>query len=196
MTLMSGPTGRAGSEGIVVRRATADDIDGVCRLAEASPVAAHWSPPQAAEYCAVEYAGDDMHIKGIFVAVEAESAISEPGPSCINNTSGRIVGFIALSVVANVRPAECSLENLAVAEPYRRRGIGTRLLTASALWCRTHGGASLWLEVRESNQAAIALYSRAGFSVAGRRPGYYSRPDEDAVEMQCVFRISGVTTWI
>lgn len=192
MTLTSGQIYCAFSEQIVVRRATADDIDPVCRLVEVSPMAAQWSPGQVAEYCA-GYSGDDPHIKGIFVAVETESVVPEPDPSCISHTLGQIVGFIAASIVANVRPAECSLENLAVAGPYRRRGIGARLLTVGALWCRTYGGTSMWLEVRESNHVAIRFYEHAGFVIAGHRVAYYTQPDDDAVEMQCVFRMSGVT---
>jgi ribosomal-protein-alanine N-acetyltransferase len=39
------------------------------------------------------------------------------------------------------------------------------------------GATRLFLEVADDNAAALALYARAGFSEAGRRPGYYARPD-------------------
>jgi ribosomal-protein-alanine N-acetyltransferase len=42
----------------------------------------------------------------------------------------------------------------------------------------------MFLEVRETNQAAITLYQQAGFVVVGRRPGYYCDPAEAALQMQ------------
>ena len=46
---------------------------------------------------------------------------------------------------------------------------------------RTEGAQQAYLEVRASNHAAIALYTRLGFRVCGRRPNYYRDPEEDAV---------------
>ena len=43
------------------------------------------------------------------------------------------------------------------------------------------GATKATLEVRASKTAALALYQRLGFRVAARRPGYYSKPDEDAL---------------
>jgi ribosomal-protein-alanine N-acetyltransferase len=43
--------------------------------------------------------------------------------------------------------------------------------------------AAIMLEVREHNEAAIALYDEAGFVPVGRRRGYYERPREDAILM-------------
>ena len=50
---------------------------------------------------------------------------------------------------------------------------------------RARGAVSVWLEVRESNVRARAIYERYGFSVLGRRPGYYPAPQgrEDALLM-------------
>jgi ribosomal-protein-alanine N-acetyltransferase len=42
----------------------------------------------------------------------------------------------------------------------------------------------VFLEVRESNQAAIAFYSKHGFAKMGRRPSYYRVPDEAAIVME------------
>ena len=52
--------------------------------------------------------------------------------------------------------------------------------------CRARGVASLYLEVRASNQAAIALYERFGFRDVGRRRNYYQHPTEDARVMEVV----------
>ena len=77
---------------------------------------------------------------------------------------------------------------MAVAKPWRKQGIGLRLLSAGLLWCRAHSGSDMWLEVRASNVDAIRLYERAGFSIAGRRADYYSGPVEAAIQMKQAFR--------
>jgi ribosomal-protein-alanine N-acetyltransferase len=71
--------------------------------------------------------------------------------------------------------------NIAVDPPWRRRGIGTALL--SRLIERAGTGESYTLEVRPSNPGAIALYERFGFRSAGTRPRYYRDTGEDALIM-------------
>jgi ribosomal-protein-alanine N-acetyltransferase len=73
------------------------------------------------------------------------------------------------------------LENIVVAEEFRHQGIGRRLLTEFIEHARVQNGKGVFLEVRESNQNARALYSRLGFETAGSRKAYYSNPLEDAV---------------
>jgi ribosomal-protein-alanine N-acetyltransferase len=46
----------------------------------------------------------------------------------------------------------------------------------------------MFLEVRASNAAAIALYSGAGFQAVGRRVRYYARPVEDAIVMRMALK--------
>jgi ribosomal-protein-alanine N-acetyltransferase len=70
---------------------------------------------------------------------------------------------------------------LAVARPDRRRGVATQLLKTVVEWLRTVGTRRAYLEVRESNEAAMALYVPHGFSLCGRRARYYQYPVEDAV---------------
>lgn len=94
-------------------------------------------------------------------------------------TSGEIVGYALTRLAAD----EAELANLAVAEPWRRRGIATRLLDTALGDARERGAARVWLEVRASNVAARSLYRRRGFTVVGQRPGYYLRPREDAIVM-------------
>jgi ribosomal-protein-alanine N-acetyltransferase len=86
-------------------------------------------------------------------------------------------GFIELLVV----PPEAEILNIEVEPHRRRRGIGAALLQAAIRRCRQAGVSRLFLEVRESNYAAIRLYQRAGFERVGRRKGYYQNPVEDAV---------------
>ena len=74
-----------------------------------------------------------------------------------------------------------SINNIAVSENYRRKGIARALLQKmlSDLSCAD----SVTLEVRKSNAAAIALYESFGFEHVGERRGFYEKPTEDALLM-------------
>ncbi len=76
---------------------------------------------------------------------------------------------------------EVSLDQLAVAEKFRRRGIGRKLL--KRLIEDHRGSEGIYLEVRESNLPARRLYESAGFRETGRRRNFYEDPREDAVLM-------------
>lgn len=81
---------------------------------------------------------------------------------------------------------EAELLTLGVAAAHQRRGLGrTMLLELSAL-ARERGAERLFLEVRPSNMAALALYRQMGFSEIGKRRDYYSSADgrEDAILME------------
>lgn len=81
---------------------------------------------------------------------------------------------------------EMHLLNLAVAPEHQHLGHARRMLDALVERCRALGALALWLEVRESNARAQALYRRYGFVVVGRRRGYYPAAQgrrEDAVVM-------------
>lgn len=91
----------------------------------------------------------------------------------------RVAGFIAARLMAN----ELHINNVAVRENYRRRGIGNALLATILERGRERGASKAFLEVRASNTAAQALYARHGFEIAGRRARYYSEPLEDALVM-------------
>ena len=80
------------------------------------------------------------------------------------------------------------LANIAVAPGCRGRGLGARLLAAVLDTAREQGVEELFLEVRDSNERAIAMYERRGFEVLGRRVGYYDRPREDARVMMLMNR--------
>lgn len=78
---------------------------------------------------------------------------------------------------------EGHITNIAVAHNYRGRGVGKFLMKGLLDECRSLGIIYVLLEVRVSNKAAIHIYERAGFTVAGIRRGYYEIPREDAVIM-------------
>jgi len=90
-----------------------------------------------------------------------------------------IVGFAAIHVVID----EAELRNIAVDPAHHRKGIARSLLTAGIDMVHKLGMRQLFLEVRASNQPAIAFYEAAGFQLLYRRRGYYHDPDEDALVM-------------
>lgn len=90
-----------------------------------------------------------------------------------------LAGFIAARFTGD----EVHINNVAVAHPFRRRGIGAALLGRVLKEGRALGARSALLEVRAGNEAAQALYSRLGFVRVGRRKAYYTDPPEDALVM-------------
>lgn len=88
-----------------------------------------------------------------------------------------VQGFVTACCVLD----EAELTNVAVSPECRRRGIAGQLL--EWLFEELGDGVNIFLEVRESNQAAIALYLKYGFEQIGVRKRFYSHPEEDAVLM-------------
>lgn len=76
-------------------------------------------------------------------------------------------------VLARQAAGEAEILTIAVARAHRRQGLGWKLM--DAVLRRLHGerAEALFLEVDETNAAAIALYRRFGFSQVGKRPNYY-----------------------
>ena len=95
---------------------------------------------------------------------------------------GAVMGYAVLWCILD----QGELANIAVRPEDRGRGLGARLLEEVLAVCRARGVASLYLEVRASNEAAIALYERFGFRDVGRRRDYYQSPTEDARVMEVV----------
>jgi len=89
----------------------------------------------------------------------------------------RVVGYLVARHVAD----EGEILNVGVSPAHRRRGTGRALVTEGLARLGARGARQVFLEVRESNQAARALYQRFGFSDVARRPNYYRRPVEDAI---------------
>ena len=82
-------------------------------------------------------------------------------------------GFILMRVVAD----EAEILTLAVHPEVRGRGQGAQLVAEGVAAAGARGADRVFLEVADDNAPARALYARAGFVEAGRRPAYYSRPD-------------------
>lgn len=88
---------------------------------------------------------------------------------------------VAGYVVARVVASEADILNLAVSPADRGRGLGGELLDAGIAAVIDRGAREAFLEVRESNIAALALYGSRGFTTVSRRTKYYRNPVEDAL---------------
>lgn len=95
----------------------------------------------------------------------------------LRTTDQPVAGFCAFWRVAE----QIHINNLAIRPELRGQGLGSRLLQAVIAEATRLGASRATLEVRRSNLPAIRLYERAGFSEAGVRPNYYSKPIEDAL---------------
>ncbi len=91
----------------------------------------------------------------------------------------KALGFCILRLISG----EAELFQIAAAGGYRRSGIGSRLLDGALAFCAQNGVAAVYLEVRESNEAAVRFYEKHGFSCSGVRKKYYTNPVENAVIM-------------
>jgi [ribosomal protein S18]-alanine N-acetyltransferase len=98
----------------------------------------------------------------------------------VARSAGKIVGYVIAWFVLD----EGEIANLAVAPVARRRGVARALLDFVIGDARSAGIAQLFLEVRESNVAARALYATRGFKPVARRPRYYRKPIEDAIVLR------------
>lgn len=100
---------------------------------------------------------------------------------CATDSTGKLLGFAICQVVLD----EASLFNLAVDADSQRQGVGRQLLTALIAQLITRDVLTLWLEVRASNSAAIALYQSLEFNQVSCRRDYYPMANgyEDALLM-------------
>ena len=120
--------------------------------------------PEAAQWPKESY--DQAHALGQIVLIAELNA--------------EIRGFL----VARIMGDEVEILNIAVDPAHRREGTGTALLEAAITAAHSRSAKTIYLEVRESNRAAIAFYVKHGFSKTAERRGYYNRPTENAVVMK------------
>lgn len=113
---------------------------------------------------------------GLFLA---ELARSEGRTYLVATQGGRVVGFIGVLHVDD----DGHVTTLVVDEGNRRQAVASRLLVVAARRARALGARNLTLEVRASNEPALALYRRFGFAPVGARRGYYADTSEDAIVM-------------
>ncbi len=91
-----------------------------------------------------------------------------------------IAGYVIAVTVAD----QAEILNLAVAKSARRQGLGGELLDAGISAVSARGAGEIFLEVRESNKAALGLYGSRGFTALARRSRYYRNPVEDALVLR------------
>jgi ribosomal-protein-alanine N-acetyltransferase len=144
-------------DGVTVRAAADDDLAAIHVIERAS-------------------FGDPWALEGFRDLLEHPRAKMEVaiGPG------GDLLGYAVAWYVAD----ESEIANLAVAPVARRKGVGALLLDRILRAAAAFGARTVFLEVRESNEAARKLYEARAFEVAGRRVKYYRKPDEDALIMR------------
>jgi ribosomal-protein-alanine N-acetyltransferase len=150
---------------VKIRPALPADIPEILNLERQCATAGHWTEAQ------YRRAFQPGSLPRLALVVQAES------PSPTGAESPRIFGFL----IAQHLAPEWELENLVISPAARRQGLGKRLLQALLDAARRTNSTSVFLEARESNAAARALYEQAGFEQSGRRAFYYTNPSEDAI---------------
>jgi ribosomal-protein-alanine N-acetyltransferase len=96
------------------------------------------------------------------------------------DATGPILGYAGLCVYG---PQDAWVQNIAVARPAQRHGLGRVLLEGLLTEAVKRGAEQVSLEVRADNDAAQRLYARRGFEAVGLRRGYYQPSGTDAVVM-------------
>ena len=146
-----------------VRPVESPDLPRLVEIASHSATAAQWNQ---AEYQKL-FAPEAGQVRIALVVQKDEEVV------------GFIVGREALD--------EWEIENIAVTGAARRCGLGSRLVGELLDQVRDRGGTTIFLEVRESNRAARALYEKWAFNEVGRRKMYYQNPAEDALILKFKF---------
>lgn len=153
---------------VTFRLALPTDLDEICALEEQCFPEEPWSRQMFEEELR-----NDM---ALFVVAE-EQGTDGNGGHCAEKD--RVVGYIIAWVIA---PVESQVGSIAVLPEYRRRGLGRQMLEILFAACRETGTRDTYLEVRVSNEPAIALYRSMGFENDGIRKRYY-QDGEDAYTM-------------
>ena len=150
------------SAAVRLRAADRDDVDAVAAI-EASAFSDPWSRASFASLVG------NPHV--LF-------AVADGAPAGAGRRE--IVGYVVAWFAAD----ESEIANIAVAAAARGRGIGAALLDAALAEAVYRGAVAAFLEVRESNAAARALYASRDFATVGRRRNYYRTPQEDALVLR------------
>lgn len=144
---------------LTIRRFCAQDADSVVAVLRSSPEAAPWSTEDL-----LRFSDNSSGQRATFLVCEY---------------GGEVTAFLMARAVGD----EAELLNIAVSPAHRCTGQATQLLKCAMDQFRGSAIRAIYLEVRESNMPARAFYEKHGFSVSGKRPNYYQRPDEPAISM-------------
>lgn len=140
---------------MVIRKGTKEDIEAIYNI-ELESFSVPWS------------------LESITKELENEMAYY-----VVAEEEGQVLGYAGLWNVVG----EGQITNIAVRPSGRRKGIGKKLVEGLIAYGKEKSLEVLILEVRQSNEAAIKLYSGAGFKEIGKRKNYYTKPTEDALLM-------------
>lgn len=103
----------------------------------------------------------------------------------IAESDGIVAGFLlARTVPGNSEKPDADLYNIAVRPEMLRQGVGAALMSELLRAAASTHTQNIWLEVRESNSAAIRFYERHGFVKELTRPNFYNNPVENALIMR------------
>lgn len=97
----------------------------------------------------------------------------------VADIGGKVVGYVA---IMDIDRENSKIVSLAVKKEFRRRGIGTKLLSTAIERCKERNKRKILLEVRVSNYIAQKLYKKMGFRIVDVIPNYY-QDGEDAYLM-------------
>jgi N6-L-threonylcarbamoyladenine synthase len=158
--------GRPPRGSVLLREMRACDLEAVAAIESAS-FSDPWSPRMLAEELRQELAWKQVAV----------------------TPAGEVVGYL----FGRRYPDVWHLMDLAVAEGFRRQGIGRRLVE-QFLQAAAEADRAVVLEVRPGNTAALALYSQLGFVQIGVRRGYYRDTGEDALVLEREVRREGGLT--
>jgi ribosomal-protein-alanine N-acetyltransferase len=131
------------------------------------------------ETCGLSRWGWDAYYNEIKEGRGALMLVARPAHPTDEERAQGVLGFIAARSTAD----EVHINNVAVRENFRRRGVGGALLGRVLKEGAQRGARKAILEVRAGNEAAQALYGRYGFRTVGLRRNYYTEPSEDALVM-------------
>ncbi|MHB1218828.1 MAG: GNAT family N-acetyltransferase [Alphaproteobacteria bacterium] len=125
-------------------------------------------------------------------AADIATLLRQPGVFAALAMDMAPIGFVLWRVAAD----EAEILSIGVLPSARRHGIATALLEAATVSLLAAGVASLFLEVAEDNQAALAFYRAHGFDEVGRRSRYYRRAggrEADALVLKLTFSVGKIT---
>ena len=161
---------------MIIRAASLDDLVAISAIQADAAGAAQWDPEWYFQHdCLVADVGQDSILRPVGNRSDSGGRLTTGRrlPTCLTS----VVGFL---VTRRTAPGEREILNLAVDAQHRRQGIARALLKHAL--DRAH--ADWYLEVRQSNAAAIGLYHSLGFEQVVLRPGYYSEPAESGIVMK------------
>src|SRR3954462_7058205 len=163
-----------------VRPAKPSDQPRLVEIASHSATAAQWNPAEYLKLFSLDEAEAQRQVNPQVVAPQIDHQTQTQPLSrtaLVVEQDASVVGFIVGRQLDN----EWEIENIAVTGAARRHGLGSRLVGELLDIVKSHGGDTVFLEVRESNRAARSLYEKWGFLEVGRRKMYYQNPPEDAL---------------